>query len=350
MLQKSLHHVRMFTRPRLPKRLPALLLLTVLLLSACREVPSPASSPPTAAASPTVSPTPLPPTGTPAPTPSPTEARPAVSRALILSIDGLRPDAIAAAPMPVLTHLMQTGAFTLAAQTTYPAATLPSHASMLTGLCPAQHGVDWNDYLPARGYALGTDLFDLAHAAGLRTIMVVGKEKLQQVTEPSSLDEFTFINDRDLVIAAYAAAQVIPQDFGVLFVHFPTADDMGDVYGWMSPEYLSVLRRADEALANLLAALDSAGLRADTLIIVTADHGGHEFGHYTHLPVDMTIPWIVNGPGVRPGELTDSVSVTDTAATAAWALGLPLPAEWAGLPVYEAFGLDSPPRLDPRCP
>ncbi len=323
------------------------LLLAVWLLSACQpaEPPRPptASPTPTAAPTPTVTPTRL-------PTPSPTEARPVVSRVLILSLDGLRPDAISAAPMPVLTGLLQTGAYTLAAQTTYPAATLPSHASMLTGLCPASHGVDWNDYLPERGYALGTDLFDLAHAAGLQTVMVVGKQKLRQITEPASLDAFTFINDRDLVIAAYAAEEVIPRGFGVLFIHFPTADDMGDAYGWMSPEYLSVLRRADQALANLLAALDSSGLRQDTLLIITADHGGHDFGHYTRLPVDMTIPWIVNGPGVRPGTLTQPVSVTDTAATAAWALGLPLPPEWDGLPVYEAFGLESPPRPEPRCP
>jgi len=221
---------------------------------------------------------------------------------------------------------------------------------MLTGLCPADHGVDWNDYLPEQGYAIGTDLFDLAHAAGLRTVMVVGKEKLQQVSEPASLDEFTFINDRDLVVAEYVTGQVIPQDFGVLFIHFATADDMGDTYGWMSPEYLSVLRRADEAIANLLAALDSAGLREDTLLIITADHGGHELGHYTDLPVDMTIPWIINGPGVQPGALSVPVSTTDTAATAAWALGLPLPPEWDGIPVYEAFGQVSPPRPEPRCP
>lgn len=332
-----------------PRRL-CLLLLTASLLSACQPTRSPTPRLPTASPTPAATSTRIPPTETPTAAPSPTEARPAVRRVLILSLDALRPDAIAATPMPVLTGLMQTGAFTLAAQTTYPAATLPSHASMLTGLCPAAHGVDWNDYLPARGYALGTDLFDLAHAAGLRTVMVVGKQKLRQVTEPSSLDEFTFLNDRDLVIAAYAAQQVIPQDFGVLFIHFPTADDMGDTYGWMSPEYLSVLRRADQALAGLLTALEDSGLRTDTLLIVTADHGGHEYGHYTRLPVDMTIPWIVNGPGVRPGALTEPVSVTDTAATAAWALGLPLPPEWDGLPVYEAFGLDSPPRPEPRCP
>jgi hypothetical protein len=33
------------------------------------------------------------------------------------------------------------------------------------------------------------------------------------------------------------------------------------------------------------------------------------------------------------------VNVMDTAATAAFALGLPIPPEWDGVPVYEAFGL-----------
>jgi hypothetical protein len=52
----------------------------------------------------------------------------------------------------------------------------------------------------------------------------------------------------------------------------------------------------------------------------------------------MTIPWIVAGPGVRVGyEIVGQVRVYDTAATAAWALGLLLPAEWEGRPVMEAF-------------
>ena len=35
----------------------------------------------------------------------------------------------------------------------------------------------------------------------------------------------------------------------------------------------------------------------------------------------------------------------DTAATAAFALGLPVPPEWDGVPVYEAFGLSVIPSL-----
>lgn len=320
------------------------LLLGIIFLTACQpSLPAaPTPFPPTAAwtSTPTQAPTAAP-TETPSPTPTasqtPTPA-PHASRVLILSIDGLRPDAILAAPMPNLMNLMQNGAYTLNARTVFPSSTLPAHASMLLGVCPSKHGVDWNDYLPQEGYANGVDLFDLAHAAGLQTVMHVGKEKLRQLTDPSSVDSFTYVNDRDLVVAERLLDD-FPQDFGVLFVHFPLVDGMGHVHGWMSWQQLSVASRADEALGLILAELDARGVRDETLIIVTSDHGGHDTTHGYSYPEDMTIPWVVSGPGVQPSILTTPVNTMDTAATAAFMLGLPIPPEWDGVPVYEAFGL-----------
>lgn len=276
-------------------------------------------------------------TETPLPTFTPTPTALA-SRVVILSIDGLRPDAIALAPMPNLMALAQSGAYSLTAQTVYPSVTLVAHASMLSGLCPAKHGVYWNDYLPNLGYAQGTDLFDIAHAAGFQTDMVVSKKKLVQVTEPSSLDNFLFVNDRDTVVIERLLAD-FPEDFGVLFIHFGITDGMGHSYGWLSPQQLSVLFRADQALGQLLDELAARNLRDGTLFIVTADHGGHGTTHGSNSPEDMTIPWIAAGPGIQPKVLTSFIQTTDTAATAAFALGLPIPAEWDGAPVYEAFGL-----------
>jgi len=289
---------------------------------------------------------PLPPTDTATPTHIP---RPAISRVLIISIDGLRPDAIALAPMPNLATLMQTGAYTLLAQTIFPSVTLPSHASMLLGTCPSQHGVDWNDYLPERGYAKGTSIFALARQAGLYTILITGKKKLRQLTPPETTSFFQFINDRDTVLADQAAP-VLKKGFDLAFIHFATTDDMGHNYGWLSPQQISVIRRADQALGTLLAALDQAGLRQGTLIIVTADHGGHAQTHGSRLPEDITIPWIINGPGVIPQVISAPVSTTDTAATAAWALQLSPPSDWVGRPVTEAFGQAPTLRIQPRCP
>lgn len=313
------------------------LVLALLLSSlACQsQFISPTATPlPTLTATASLVPTatlPLEPTLTPTPAPL-------ARRVLILSIDGFRPDAIPLAPMPNLTALLQNSAYTLTAQTIHPSATLPAHASMLSGLCPDKHGVDWNDYLPELGFANMTDIFDLAHDAGMQTAMFVGKEKLRQLVEPEDTDIFQFINDRDLVITDHIL-QDFPADFRLMFVHFPTTDWMGHEYGWLSGEQLSVLFRADEALAKLLAELDARGIRNETLIIITADHGGHGTSHGTSQYEDMTIPWIASGAGIHPAALTTQVTTIDTAATAAYALGLPIPAEWDGVPVYEAFGL-----------
>ncbi|MFZ5911832.1 MAG: alkaline phosphatase family protein [Chloroflexota bacterium] len=330
----------------------AILLLALLFLTSCLPAlpglfPAPTPTPlPSSTSTPT-----LPPTETPTPLPTSTVTvtpLPRPARALILSIDGFRPEAIELAPMPNLQALMQAGAYTLTAQTIFPSSTLPAHSSMLTGLCPSKHGVDWNSYLPERGYANGVDIFDLAQAAGMQTLMVVGKEKLRQVTEPESTDFFTYINDRDKVIAQ-EVVELIPHGFDLLFVHFPLPDGMGHEYGWLSPEQLSVLYRSDEAILSILQALEQAGLRDTTLIIVTADHGGHDTTHGSSLPEDMTIPWIAAGPGIQPGQLTTAVNTTDTAATVAWALRLPIPPEWDGLPILEAFGLPDQPHPQPRC-
>ncbi len=284
-----------------------------------------ATSAPTATATPTL-----------APSATPTPA-PLARRVVILSIDGFRPDAIPLAPMPFLTSLLARSAYSLSAQTVYPSVTLISHTSMLSGECPAKHKVNWNDYLPQNGYAQATDLFDIVHAAGMQTAMFVGKEKLRQISEPQSVDVFQFINDRDLVIVA-DLIENFPADFRLLFVHFPTADWMGHVYGWLSPQQLSVLFRADQALENLVAELDRRGLSSETLFIVSADHGGHDMLHGSSMPEDKTIPWIAFGSGIHPAQLTSPVSTVDTAASAAFALGLDIPAEWDGVPIYEAFG------------
>ncbi len=352
----------MMTFPFRARQIASLIILSFFLVSCFSPIPAatPAATEtslpaptrtraPTATFTPSATPRPTwtaEPTHTPLPSLTPV---PPIRRVLMISFDGLRPEVIAQAPMPNLLALMETGAYSLTAQTIFPSATLPAHASMLIGVCPQKHGVDWNSYDPAQGYAEGVDIFELAHAAGLQTVMVVGKQKLIQLTEPENLDVYQYINDRDLVIADWILAN-FPADFGLMFVHFPTIDFMGHEHGWLSWEQLSVARRGDEALGKLLAALTERGIREETIIIVTSDHGGHDQTHGSRNPLDMTIPWIISGPGVRPGELSSVIQTTDTAATAAWVLKLSVPAEWDGVPVTEAFGFPAGPRPIPLCP
>jgi predicted AlkP superfamily pyrophosphatase or phosphodiesterase len=286
--------------------------------------------------------TPAPPTETPIPTVTFTPA-PRIDRVLIVSFDGLRPDAISAAEMDNVIALMQNGAYTLTAQTIMPSVTLPSHTSMLIGTCPAKHIVRWNEYVPENGYAVGTDIFDLVHAAGLQTVMIVGKEKLRQITEPSSLDYFAFVDKTDKIEDNYSieqlAIQQINRGFNLMFLHFPDGDIQGHEYGWMSQHQLIAYSYDDKELGRILDALKQNGMYESTIIIITSDHGGHDTTHGYDIPDDMTIPWIISGPRVKPGQLATQVYTMDTAVTAAFVLGLPLPPEWDGAPVLEAFGL-----------
>lgn len=295
---------------------------------------APSAAPPTRA-----------PTLTPPPTPTavatPTRVAPAVPKVVIISIDGLRPDALQLAPASHLLALTQRGAYSLQAKTIFPPVTLPAFTSMLSGLPPEAHGVDWNDYRPERGVITATTIFTLAHAAGLRTVMVVGKQKFAHFNVPGTLDTYVFARGGDQEVADQAIAQV-QAGFDLLFVHLPNMDYFGHLTGWMSATYLFQLTRTDEAVGRILAALP-----ADTVVIVTADHGGRGTSHGRDIPEDMTIPWIIAGPGVRPGYvLTQPVNIMDTAATAAYVLGLKLPVEAQGKPVLEAFeGQDAAPAI-----
>ena len=75
----------------------------------------------------------------------------------------------------------------------------------------------------------------------------------------------------------------------MLYVHFHEIDDMGHTYGENSPEYEAALISVDTYIAQLVAALP-----ADTLIIITADHGMHTTSdggnHGTLTAADMLIP------------------------------------------------------------
>lgn len=106
----------------------------------------------------------------------------------------------------------------------------------------------------------------------------------------------------------------------------------------MSPGYLDAARALDTALGRVVDALDLADPR--TLLIVAADHGGGGIvptRHDSMHAADTTIPVLLAGGAVAPMRLGADVSLLDIPATIAWALGIPLPASYAGRPLSHAF-------------
>jgi hypothetical protein len=252
-------------------------------------------------------------------------------KVVIISVDGLRPDAIFAAPAPQMQQQACRGGYIWQARTVFPSLTLPSHASMLSGVTPEVHGIFHDDNLPGRGVIMVPTVLSVAHQAGRRVVVVVGKEKMAQLAPVGTRDVYRLIDGTDAEVVDAALLEVAA-GFDLLFVHLPGVDYVGHAQGWMTFAYLAQVRATDQAVGRLL-----AGLPPTATVILTADHGGAGYGHGSASIVDMSIPWIITGPGIAAGRaLAPPVQTVDTATTAAFVLGLQLPANVTGPPVTHA--------------
>lgn len=279
------------------------------------------------------------------PLPATLQADPAglSSHVVLVSIDGLRPDAIAAFDPPVLQRLIDEGSATLDARTILPSKTLPSHVSMLTGVGPDRHAVTWN-----RAVATPDDerqvptVFEIARARGYRVAAFFSKAKFSVLQRPNAMD-FSQVPggwwgrwsaERTVSDVEAYLERARPH---LLFVHLPDPDVAGHDSGWMTPDYGQAVSAVDAALGRIITAAGRAFGPSNFTLIVTADHGGHGRDHGSDDPRDTTIPWIAWGTGVRPGRIDATVETVDTASTVLWLLAGGAPTDWDGRPVVSAF-------------
>lgn len=281
---------------------------------------------------------------------------PRAKHVFIISLDQGSPDILRMSKMPVLWSMVAEGAHTWEAYTIVPSITLPSHVSMLSGVGIQKHQVLWNDLNPSKGFIKVPNVFSIAKKNGLKTAMYVGKAKFKSLAMPGTLDAFAAVETGSPGVAKAFAAQVGTLKPNVCLIHFPDPDTTGHKFGVYSQEKMDALAECDLALKIILDAIEAAGLKDSSVIIITADHGGHDRSakeneerkakgepyqpgtHGSAETVDVTIPWIAWGKGVKKDyTITKAVVTYDTAATALWLLGIPLPDDFWGRPVTSAF-------------
>ncbi|AKC83267.1 phosphodiesterase [Verrucomicrobia bacterium IMCC26134] len=283
-------------------------------------------------------------------------AAPRAAHVFIISFDQAAPSNIAAAEMPLFKSMVARGAHTWEAYTIVPSLTLPSHTSMLTGVGIQKHQITWNEWDATKPLSVPT-IFQLAKAQGLGTAMVASKAKFKTFEQAGGLDTFVIPSDYLCKGIAAAAAEILKKETPALFfIHFGDPDFTGHQFGVNSPEKMKALAECDAALKVIREAIDAAGIADSSVIILTADHGGHDRsqaelddmvsrGHAPQIGThgdarsdDVIIPWVVWGKGVKSGfTVTAPVVQYDTAATALWLLGVPLPENFWGRPVISAF-------------
>ena len=293
-----------------------------------------------------------------------------VSRHVILiSLDGLRADALQAADAPRIKQVLKIGSYCWQAHSVYPSETLPAHASMFTGLSPAKHHVKSNHWYLRQSTISVPTIFSMAHDAGLSTAMCVGKKKFTHLARPGSVDHFEYPGPTrrgsdviawfnfktysrlwpwhdaaDSITVAHAAARYLASRRpNLFFVHLADPDLVGHSIGWMSEGQLFSIHRSDFALGILMDEVKRWPEMADVIFIVTADHGGHERTHGSSRWEDMTIPWCCWGNRIAAGHpIAQPVVVYDTAPTILQIFGLTQPQGLDGRPVQEIFSPATP--------
>ena len=244
-------------------------------------------------------------------------AAPAPARAdrvLVVSVDGLNPDALARLGRrgaPNLHAIRDLGAATDQARTAVELTrTLPNHAGMVTGrrveAARGGHGVQVNEddggatVADLAGHPVGS-MFDVAHEAAVRTALVASKDKLRLLGRSwaGSLDTFSLEPDSPSVVAA-ALRALDAGDRSLVLAHLARPDQVGHRAGFMSDAYLTAVEQVDGALEPVLARL--AEQPGDMALILTADHGGDAGGHGDPSDPDhFTVPFYLVSPGIAPG-------------------------------------------------
>jgi len=260
---------------------------------------------------------------------------PFAQQVVLFLVDGMRPDGLQAADTPFMDRLMADGSSAMNARTVMPSTTLPCHASLFYGVTPERHGVTTNVWQPPARPT--PSLFQQLHQSGLKTAQFYNWEELRDMSPPGSLDIALFINNLyepngagDLKIARSARSWLSAHPIHFAFIYLGQTDIIGHVFGWMSKEYLDAIANADRAIGEVLAALS-----AETVVLVTSDHGGHGKTHGTDCPEDMTIPLIISGSQIPRGKISGPVAITDIAPTIVTLFGRTPPSDWIGRALIE---------------
>ena len=252
-----------------------------------------------------------------------------MKKAILISIDGMRPDGALECGNPFVAEMMKLGSYALDAQTIMPSVTLPCHMSMFHSVPAERHGITTNFYMPMVRPLNG--IFEQVKEAGGISAMFYGWEQMRDVARPGSTKYSAFIHstiedgvDGKLTDLAIDRMEKSAPDF--VYLYMPELDDKGGhAVGWMTPTYLSYISAAVDNVKRVY-----EKFKDEYTFIITADHGGHARSHGSDMPEDMTIPMFFIGEDFEPGKKLEGVTILDIAPTVAAVMGISPAPEWEG--------------------
>ena len=270
---------------------------------------------------------------------------------ILIGFDGLSAHCLNnGADMPTFRKMMAEGASTLENRSILPSSSACNWASMFMGAGPELHGyTEWGSRtpeLPSRvvnGDNRFPNIFGLYRdkSPDAEIGYIFGWEGMNYLVDTLA------INYRRLVpmtvenpegLTSVAAQYIKEKKPNFCAVIFDEPDGTGHGKGWSSPEYFSMVNHLDSCLAEVVNAVQEAGIMDETVIILSADHGGIETGHGGKRMNEMQTPIVIYGKNVKKGfKIPESTMVYDIAGTIAYLLDVQQPQVWIARPILSAF-------------
>ena len=234
---------------------------------------------------------------------------PASGHVILVTIDGLRGDYIAATDpyhlkIPTLRALMREGSVSDRTISVFPTLTGTAHTTLVTGVPAARHGILGNNRFDPSVWTWGRENYDVQPP--YRDFSSVKAQTLWAATRTNGRTSaainwpqtaggpIDFITDiavgrsvdtilgpvtaadgrmADHYKALVAAQTLLAHKPAFMAVHFSQTDAVQHALGPGTPEALVALEETDANLAIVVGAIARGGLAADVTTIVTGDHG-----------------------------------------------------------------------------
>lgn len=267
---------------------------------------------------------------------------------ILIGIDGVSAEAFQYASHPVMDDLIKKGVVSLKTRGVMPTVSAPNWATILSGAGPEQHGVTSNNWsLLNQGFeptikdndGYFTSVFSLIRKQmpKANTAMFYDWDWLGTYVNKKLISKEQYI--QGYVMITSVALNYIKKEKPVFtFIYYGEPDHVGHTKGFNTSDYYQAISDIDAEIGKIIAALQEAKMWQNTTLIITSDHGGVGYGHGGESMIELEVPWIIAGPGIKKNMLLETNNDnTNTSPTIARILGLKTPAEWIGRPVSEAF-------------
>jgi len=267
---------------------------------------------------------------------------------VVIGIDGMGAYGLSKANTPTMDSLMAVGSYTLSARAVLPTSSSSNWASMIMGAGPEQHGITSNEWqldnhtLPPTIEGPGGMFPTIFSVIKINnpdaiTAAVYQWKDFGRLFEKEMVDYDTsaLSEHRTTQLASDFIANSKPE---FCFIHIDHVDGAGHKWGYDSQKYYGGIERADELIKRIVESIKSAGIENETLLIISADHGGLKKGHGGESLLEMQIPVILSGKGIKKGfEINSQINIYDIASTVSFALGYIQPEGWIGNPIKSSF-------------